>query len=316
MTAVLSAQSVLSAAWRLQGRVHRTPVMKSRTLNTWLKAEVFFKCENLQRSGSFKFRGATNALARLLQGPAPRCVVTHSSGNHAQALALAAREHGVPCTVVMPRGAPPCKRQAVLDYGAQVVPCDDSLSGRRQVAQQVLDQTGGVLIHPYEHPDVVAGQGTAMLEFWDQAGPLHVVLVPVGGGGLATGTLLALEHLDSQTQLVGVEPEVADDARRSLAQGRLVPGGYPPTVADGLRTDLGQLAFSLLRGSSRFSVVTVSEQGIKTATRWIWSRLKLVVEPSAAVPLAALLEQKICVQSKRVGIILTGGNFDCQRLPL
>ena len=306
-----TVEDVLRAAERLRGRAHQTPVVRSRTLDRQLQAQVFFKCESFQRTGSFKFRGATNALLQLSPEQRRAGVLTHSSGNHAQALALAAREIGISCTIVMPRSAPAAKRQAVQSYGARVILCDDTLVAREAAADQLAAQTGATLIHPYEHPQVVAGQGTAMLELWEQAGPLDRVLVPVGGGGLASGTLLALQHLCGKTEpLWGVEPALADDARRSLQQGKRLPSSYPPTIADGLRTALGRVAFSLL-AQYGVPIVTVREQAIAEATCWVWSRLKVVVEPSAAVPVAALLEGKVPVQGQRVGIILSGGNVDC-----
>ncbi len=308
-----TSQDVLQAADRLAARVHRTPVIHSRTLNRLLQAEVFFKCESFQRSGSFKFRGASNAVLLLPPQRRTAGVVTHSSGNHAQALALAAREAGIPCTIVMPRGSSPIKRRAVEEYGARVVECENTMAAREATAAQVVAETQATLIHPYDHPHVVAGQGTAMLEFWEQAGPLDLVLVPVGGGGLASGTVLALEHLAEGTvPLLGVEPEVADDARRSLEQGILLPSNYPPTLADGLRTSLGQIPFTILQRVG-VQIVTVSEAAIREATRWVWSRLKVVVEPSAAVPVAALLQRIVPARGKRVGVILSGGNVDCSR---
>ncbi len=306
-------QDVLSAARRLHGRVHCTPVVRSRTLERHLQAQVFFKCESFQRSGSFKFRGASNAVLQLSAEQRDRGVVAHSSGNHAQALALAAREAGIPCTIVMPRSSAAIKRRAVEGYGARIISCQDTMAAREAAAARVTAETGATLIHPYDHPHVVAGQGTAMLELWEQAGPLDLVLVPVGGGGLASGTALALEHLaGGSVPLLGVEPAEADDAKRSLEQGKLLPSHYPPTIADGLRTGLGRIAFAVLRRLG-VSVLTVSEAAIREATSWVWTRLKVVVEPSAAVPVAALLQGKIAVRGKRVGVILTGGNVDCSR---
>ncbi len=308
-----TARDVLQAARRLAPWVHRTPVMRSRTLDQMLRAQVFFKCESFQRSGSFKYRGASNAVLQLSADQRARGVVAHSSGNHAQALALAARKAGLACTIVMPRGSVRIKRQAVEGYGARIILCENTLAAREAVAEQVVARTGATLIHPYDHPQVVAGQGTAVLELWEEVGPLELVLVPVGGGGLAAGTALALEHLAAgSVPLVGVEPEVADDARRSLEQGTLLPSSYPATIADGLRTSLGRIPFAILR-RHRVPILTVSEEAIREATQWVWSRLKVVVEPSAAVPVAALLQRKVSVEGKRIGVILTGGNVDCSR---
>jgi threonine dehydratase len=305
---------VRSAAEVIGPYIHRTPVLRSATLEARCGAEVYFKCENLQRAGAFKFRGACHVVMTLSDEAAARGVVTHSSGNHAQALALAARLRGIAATIVMPRGAPEVKRRAVEGYGATVVTCEPTLADRERCAEQIVQATGGCLVHPYNDCRIIAGQGTAALELWEQAGPLDAILAPVGGGGLLAGTAVAIAGLAPQTAVLGVEPAAADDACRSLEAGRIVPAGDPTTVADGLRTSLGTLTFPLLQRYVQ-QIVTVAEEEIIEAMHFVWERMKLVIEPSAAVPVAALLAGKVDLSGRRVGVILSGGNVDLSRLP-
>ncbi len=304
---------VYGAAERLRGRVHRTPVMRSRTLDALCGARLMFKCENLQRVGAFKFRGATNALLSLPREALQRGVATHSSGNHAAALACAAGELGVPAYVVMPHTAPQVKQRAVAAYGATIFPCEPTLAAREAGLADVVAAFGAVVVHPFNDPAVIAGQGTAALELLEEAGPLDLIVVPVGGGGLAAGTALAVAARSPDTRVIAAEPEGADDAFRSLRDGVLYPSVTPRTVADGLLTSLGEITFALLR-HHRVAVVTVSEAAIVGAMRLVWERLKLVIEPSAAVPLAAILEQKVAAAGESVGIILSGGNVDLDSL--
>ncbi len=305
---------VLLAAERLRGRVHRTPLMRSRTLDALCGARLLFKCENLQRVGAFKFRGATNALLSLPSQALRRGVATHSSGNHAAALACAAAERGVPAYVVMPHTAPQVKRRAVAAYGATIFPCEPTLAAREAGLAEVVAATGAVIVHPFNDPAVICGQGTAALELVEEVGPLDLIVVPVGGGGLAAGTALAAAACSPGTRVIAAEPEGADDAFRSLRDGVLYPSVAPRTVADGLLTSLGEITFALLRRYG-VEVVTVSEAAIVAAMRLVWERLKVVIEPSAAVAVAAVVEGKVVAAGTSVGVILSGGNVDLDSLP-
>ncbi|MCP3979290.1 MAG: pyridoxal-phosphate dependent enzyme [bacterium] len=299
---------VRAAAKRIEGHVHRTPVMTSRTLDDELGASVFFKCENFQKVGAFKARGACNAVFALDDEAAARGVVTHSSGNHGAALAYAASRRGVRCTVVMPDDAPPIKVDAVRGYGAEIVLC--KRAERETTCDRVLSETGASLIHPYENPYVVAGQGTAALELIEEVGDLDLVLAPVGGGGLLSGTAVTVSVLLPDAVVRGAEPEMVDDAARSLATGALQPAVRPPnSICDGLLTGLGKLAFSLLRERD-VTVVTVSDDEVVEAARWILQRMKIVVEPSGATVIAALRRIPADVAGKRIGAIFSGGNTD------
>lgn len=309
----LDAGAVAAARAVLEGVAHVTPVFRSRTLDARLGAQVVFKAENLQRGGAFKFRGAYHALSRLDAKARARGVLTYSSGNHASCLALAGRLEGVSITVAMPRDAVPSKRAAAEGYGAEIVECD--AAEREEVGRRVAAERGLSIIPPYDDARVIAGQGTAAAELLEQAGPLDLLLAPVGGGGLLAGTALAASGVRSGPRVMGVEPERGDDAARSLAEGRIVTlAAVPDTVADGLRTRfIGQRNFAVFQEHVA-GIVTVSEAQILEAMRWMWSRMKLVIEPSSAVPLAALLSGKIDVQGQRVGIILSGGNVDLDQI--
>ena len=311
---VPTLDDVQAAALRLKPYVHRTPVFTSSFLDAESGGRLFFKCENLQKVGAFKIRGATNFVLQLSSAQAARGVVTHSSGNHGQAVAAAARARGVPATVVMPRSSAAVKRAAVAGYGARVVPCADGDRARAEAAQRFVEQEGATLIHPYGHPHIVAGQGTLALELLEQVADLDAVVAPVGGGGCLSGISVAVRGLRPRVALFGAEPERADDAARSLAAGRILPSVQPDTVADGLRTSLAPLTFALLRAHG-VRILTVSEERIVTAMRAIWMRMKLVVEPSAAVSLAAVLAHAVQFRGRRVGVVLTGGNVDLERLP-
>ena len=305
---------VQAAARRIEPYVHRTPVFTSAYLDEASGARLFFKCENLQKVGAFKMRGATNFVLQLTSAQAARGVVTHSSGNHGQAVAAAARVRGLAATVVMPRSSAAVKRAAVAGYGARVVPCADGDRARAAAAQRVVEQEGATLIHPYGHPHIVAGQGTLALELLEQVADLDAVVAPIGGGGCLSGIGVAVRGLRPHTAVFGAEPVRADDAARSLAAGRILPSVQPDTVADGLRTSLAPLTFSLLR-THGVQILTVSEEQIVAAMRSIWMRMKLVVEPSAAVSLATVLAHPAQFRGRRVGVVLTGGNVDLERLP-
>jgi threonine dehydratase len=277
-------------------------------------ASLFFKCENLQRTGSFKARGACNAVFSLSDEEAQRGVVTHSSGNHAQAVAYAANLLGIQATIVMPENAPPVKVSAVREYGASIVWAGNHPLDREERLDHVLEETGAVFIHPSNDPRVIAGQGTAALELVETIADLDVVIGPVGGGGLLSGTALAVAGLAEGIRTVGAEPEAVDDAYRSLRDGHIYPPTNAETVADGLRTFLGDVNFPIIQEHVS-EIVTVSEQGIVDAMRLIWERMKLIIEPSSAVPVAALREGTFDAQGLRVGAILSGGNVDLEHLP-
>ena len=305
---------IRAAAQRISGLAHRTPVMTCRSLDELTGAQLFVKCENLQKAGAFKFRGACNAVLSLSDHQAARGVVTHSSGNHAAALALAARLRGIPAQIVMPENAPAAKRRAVEMYGGQVTTCLPTLADRQAVAERILHQTGGVLVHPYDDSAVIAGQGTLALEFHEQAQGLEFIVSPVSGGGLISGIALATAAVSPETQVVGVEPDRADDARQSLHAGRLLAPPSGETIADGLRAALCARTFSVVSRHVR-EIIAVSDAETVAAMRLVWERLKIVVEPSSAVTLAAVFKQPAMFCGRRVGLALTGGNVDLDRLP-
>jgi threonine dehydratase len=306
-------EDILAAAERITPWVHRTPVMTSRTIDARCGGTVYLKCENFQKVGAFKFRGAVNALLRLDEAGRRAGVVTHSSGNHAQALALAGKLLGVPVTVVMPRTAPAVKREATEGYGARVVPCEPTLADRETTVAAEIAKHGLSLVHPFNDWNVIAGQGTAAIELLDQAGPLDLILCPVGGGGLLSGTALAVKDGSRPTRVIGAEPARADDARRSLETGSIQPSNDPQTIADGLRTSLGPFTFAVIsRHIDR--IVTATESEILEAMRFVWERMKILVEPSSAVPVAALWNGPLDVKDLRVGVIISGGNVDLEPL--
>jgi threonine dehydratase len=309
-----SFDDVRRAAERIRPWAHRTPVLTCAGLDRLAGAQLHFKCENLQKVGAFKFRGATNAVFALSDEAARRGVATHSSGNHAAALALAARNRGIAATIVMPRTAPAVKKAAVAGYGAEIVYCEPTLAAREATLAEVVARTGATVVHPYNDPMVIAGQGTAALELLEQVPGLEVVMTPVGGGGLTSGTALTVAALAPGCRVIAAEPAAADDAWRSLRAGRIVPSGDPQTVCDGLRTSLGELTFAIIRRHVA-EILTVGEAEIIAAMRVMWERMKVLVEPSSAVPLAALLAHPDRCAGLRVGIIVSGGNVDLERLP-
>jgi threonine dehydratase len=275
---------------------------------------LFFKCENLQRMGAFKFRGAVNAVFSLEEAEARRGVATHSSGNHAQALALAARIREIEACIVMPHGAPRVKVEAVRGYGARIVFSGSAPEDRERTLREVVDESGAVFIHPSDDLRVIAGQGTCALEVVAEVPELDMIVAPVGGGGLLSGTAIAVQAVSPRTKVIGAEPAAADDAFRSFTSGILHPSGNPRTIADGLRTSLGANTFPIVR-SRVAQIVTASEEAIIRAMKLLWERMKIVVEPSAAVPLAAIMEGKLEVRGSRTAIILSGGNVDLDTLP-
>lgn len=302
------------AAARISPLVHRTPLITCTSISTICKAALFFKCENLQKVGAFKARGAVNAVFSLPEEVACMGVATHSSGNHAAALAYAARCRGIKAYVVMPENAPAVKKTAVASYGAEIVFCEPTLKAREETIDKIVRQTGSTFIHPYNDYRVIAGQGTAALELLNQVENLDAIIAPVGGGGLLSGTALAVRLSAGADRVYGAEPAGADDAYRSLKENRIVPMENPNTIADGLRTSLGTLTFPIIKKNVN-AIITVSDDSIIEAMRLIWERAKLVVEPSGAVPLAALLEKRSSIEGDRIGLILSGGNVDLKRLP-
>lgn len=298
----------------IRPHIHRTPILTSKSINASTGGELFFKCENFQKAGAFKIRGATHAVLSLTNSAAAHGVATHSSGNHAAAVALAATVRSVPAYVVMPETTSAVKKKAVAGYGATITYCAPTLEAREAAFAKVQAQTGAVMIHPYNDPAVIAGQATVGLELLEDTRRLDIIMVPVGGGGLASGVALAVSFLSPFTRVIGVEPALADDARRSLEAGRIIPSTYPDTIADGLRTSLGKLAFEVLSEKLE-AIVTVDEAAIATAMRTIWERMKIVIEPSAAVAFAAVQAGAVDVAGKKVGIILSGGNVDLEALP-
>lgn len=300
---------VVEAKERITGYAHVTPVFTSRTLNALAKGEVFLKCESFQRVGAFKFRGAFNATSRLTVEERSRGVVTHSSGNHAQATALVGQLLDVKTTIVMPDNAPPTKRAATEGYGAEVVEYDPEVITREEISARLVKEKGYVLIHPYDHPHIIAGQGTAAYELLQEVGNLDLVLAPCGGGGLLSGTAVACRGLNPDCRVVGVEPELADDATRSFHTGELHTVRNPPTIADGTRTpSLGTITFPLVREYVH-NMVTVSDDSIREAVRFLFERMKLVVEPSGALGVSALLSGA-APPGRRIGVIISGGNID------
>ncbi|MFB0501390.1 MAG: pyridoxal-phosphate dependent enzyme [Candidatus Bathyarchaeia archaeon] len=302
-------KEVEAAYERIKEIVDPTPVMTSLTLNETIDSECFLKCENFQKTGSFKFRGAFNALSQLSLKQKKKGVITHSSGNHAQALALAARLLGVKVVVVMPENAPPVKVAATKDYGAEIVVCNSHPTDREKTVIPLIERYDYTMIHPYNDLKIIAGAGTVAYELIKETGELDYVFSPVGGGGLLSGTAIATKGLLPSAKVIGVEPQNADDACQSLKAGKIIRVKNPNTIADGLRTSLGSNTFRIIREKVD-QIITVSEEEIVDAMQFIWERMKLVVEPSGAVSLAGVLSKQIDLRSKRVGIIISGGNID------
>lgn len=310
----VTINDIRQAAQRIKPYIHRTPVMTNESLNQRVGAQVFMKCENLQKVGAFKFRGASNAVWSLTDKEASSGVVTHSSGNHAQALALAAKMRGIPAYIVMPSNAPQVKKNAVAGYGGQITFCEPTLAARESTMENIRQRTGATVVHPYDNEHVIAGQGTAVLELLEGIPDLDVIIAPVGGGGLLSGTSIAATEMKKGIRVIAAEPEMADDAFRSLQAGKIIPSMNPKTVADGLLTSLGALTFPIIKERVE-QIVTVSEAGILDAMKFIWERAKIVIEPSAATVIAVLWEKKIDLTGKKVGVILSGGNVDLEKLP-
>lgn len=305
---------VEDAARRIAAFAHRTPVFTSSHFNSITGGSIYFKCENFQKVGAFKFRGACNAVGKLSKEQGNKGIVTHSSGNHAQAVALAANINGYKATIVMPENAPKVKVKAVRDYGADIVFCEPTIEAREETARRIISESGSTFIHPYNQPDIIAGQGTAAKELLEDVPDLDIIIAPVGGGGLISGTAITARHLKPGIKILGVEPELADDAYRSFKSGKPEPVLRTDTVADGLRTSVGELPFEIIK-THLDDIVTVPESSIIRDMRAVWERMKIIIEPSSSVSLAAIRDGKIDVSGKKAGLILTGGNVDLDNLP-
>ena len=312
MTVILT--DIQQARERIKPYAHRTPVLTNESLNQQVGAQVFLKCENFQKVGAFKFRGACNAVFSLSDEEAARGVVTHSSGNHAQALALAARLRDIPAYIVMPNNASSVKKNAVAGYGGQITFCEPTLEARESTMERIRLETRATVVHPYDNERVIAGQGTAALELLEDVPDLDVIIAPVGGGGLISGASIAATEIRKGIRVIAGEPEMADDAYRSMQAGEIIPSVNPKTIADGLLTSLGTITFPIIQERVE-QIVTVSEAGIIEAMKFIWERAKIVIEPSAAVAVGVLWERKIDLSGLKVGVIISGGNVDLEKLP-
>jgi threonine dehydratase len=305
---------IQSAHSRIKPFIHKTPVMSSQQLNKIFNCDLFFKCENFQKVGAFKFRGATNAVISLTSEEKSRGVVTHSSGNHAAALALAARMNGVKANIVMPDNAPLVKKNAVAGYGAEITFCKPTLQAREETTRSIMEKTGATLVHPYDNFNVICGQGTAALELLNEKGDLEMVIAPIGGGGLMSGTSTSVKGTNKDIQVFGAEPLNANDAFVSFTTGRLTPSVNPLTVADGLLTSLSELTFSIIRRNVD-RIFTAKEDSIIYCMRLVWERMKIIIEPSSATVLAIIKENPDVFRGKKIGLIISGGNVDFSNLP-
>lgn len=305
---------IQAAYSRIKPFIHYTPVMKSQKLNELFNCELFFKCENFQKVGAFKFRGATNAVLLMTDEEKLRGVVTHSSGNHAAALALAARINGIKANIVMPENAPVVKKNAVAGYGAEITFCKPTLQDREETTRRIMERTGATLIHPYDNFNIICGQGTATLEFLQEQGDLEIVIAPVGGGGLISGTSTYVKGINKNIRVFGAEPLNANDAFVSFNSGVLTPSVNPITCADGLLTSLSELTFSVIRKNVD-RILTASEDSIIECMLLVWERMKIIIEPSSATVLAVVKENPGLFNGKKIGLIISGGNVDFRKLP-
>ena len=308
-------EDIVAAAQRISGLIHKTPVLTSTSINQITGCDLYFKCENFQKVGAFKFRGATNALSLLSKDQLAHGVATHSSGNHAQALALAAKLKGVNAYIVMPENAPKSKKDAVLGYGAEVIECEATLTARESTLESVTKKTGAYFIRPYNDERIITGQATCAKELLESVNEhLDFIIAPVGGGGLLSGTALSARYFSEKTKIIGAEPAGADDAFQSFQRNEIVPSLHPKTIADGLLTSLGDKTFPIIKLLVE-KILVVDDEMIIKAMKLIWQRMKIIVEPSAAVPLAVVLDNKEMFAQKKVGIILSGGNIDFDKIP-
>jgi len=314
---MISQETINEAHDRIRPFIHRTPVLTCQTINGRAGADLYFKCENFQKIGAFKARGGLNAVLQVAENQEGTAITTHSSGNHAQAVAFAARQVGLPAYIVMPSTAPQVKKDAVRGYGAEVIECEPTLEAREQGVLDVMARTGAVLVHPFDDDRVIAGQATAakeLIEDYGQETPFNVILAPVGGGGLLSGTALSAHYFSPQTRVVAGEPAGAADAILSFQSGRVEKAAYVNTIADGLLTSLSERTLAIIREHVS-DILIVSDEEIIAAMRLVWERMKIIIEPSCAVPLAAVLKHKDQFAGQKVGIILTGGNVDLGKLP-
>ncbi len=313
MNKIPNKEDILNTAQRIDNHIHRTPVLTSQSLNKLFNTQLFFKCENFQKTGSFKIRGASNAVLSIPEEKLMAGVGTHSSGNFAQALARSAQIAGIPAYIVMPETAPEVKVNAVKGYGGIVTFCKPTLQAREDTLKKIIKETGATEVHPYDNYDIISGQATATLELLDEINDIDTILCPVGGGGLISGTALSAYYFGNNIRVTGCEPKGADDAYRSLIKGYIVPSINPDTIADGLLTSLGKRNFPVIKEYVN-NIVTVSEKAIIESMRLIYERMKIVIEPSSAVPLAAILENKADIEGKKTGIIISGGNLDLKKI--
>ena len=311
---MLTSQTIRSAHARIKPYIHRTPVFSCKNLDDITGGKLFFKCENFQKVGAFKMRGAANAVLQLTPEELERGVATHSSGNHAQALALAAKDNGAKAYIVMPENSPQVKVNAVMGYGAEVILCTSTLEARESTLAEVMQRTGAVFIPPFNDERIIAGQATAALELIEDVPNLDMIIAPVGGGGLLSGTALSAHYFSPGTKVIGAEPAGADDAFKSFYSGTRVTAHTPKTLADGLQTTLGDIPFAIIQEWVS-GIAICSEATIVTAMKLTWERMKIIIEPSSAVPLGAILDGNIDVKGKRVGIIISGGNVDLDKRP-
>ena len=306
---MISLKEIKEAHNRIKPMINKTCVMSSRTLNKKIESKIFFKCENFQRVGAFKFRGVSNKLLLLNQSEKNKGVVTHSSGNHAQAVSLASSLLGIKSVIVMPENAPKVKVQATKNYGAKIVFCKNSVEDREKTCENLINKYNYTLVHPYDDDQIIAGAGTAAYELIQEIGNIDYIFCPVGGGGLLSGTSIATKGISKKTKVIAVEPEKANDAYRSFKNGKLYPSNYPNTIADGLRTSLSKRTFNIIRKNVD-EIITVSEKEIIDSMKFLWTRMKIIVEPSGAVPLAGVLKYDKISKNKKIGIIISGGNID------
>jgi threonine dehydratase len=311
---VISSVDLRETAKRIEPYINKTPILTSTSLNNLTNAELYFKCENFQKVGAFKFRGACNAVYSKSDSDLKNGVATHSSGNFAQALALAAKYRETKAYIVMPKNAPKVKSDAVRGYGAEIIFCEPTLQAREETLIRVVNDTGAVFIHPYDDPDIIAGQATSAMELIDEVRNLDIVMAPIGGGGLTSGTALAIKYFSQNTKMIAAEPEMADDAYRSFKSGKFIPSDNPNTIADGLKTSLGKITFPIVM-SNVDDILTVSEENIIKSMKVIWERMKIIVEPSGAVPFGVILQNTKMFENRKIGIIVSGGNVDLDNLP-
>ena len=311
-----SIDDIRAAAGRIKGVGHRTPILTSQTLDEMAGRKLFFKCENFQKVGAFKLRGGWNAVSMLSDEEAAKGVCTHSSGNHAQAVAFSAMKRGIASYIVMPNNVPDVKLDAVKGYGANIILCEPTLEARETTLDEITKKTGAQVVHPFNNPNVIAGQGTAALEMIEDLGTLNAIIAPIGGGGLMSGTCIATRSLLPETKLFGAEPAGADDAYRSLKEGKIIPQTDPDTICDGLLTSLGEYTWNILKDHLE-AIYTVTDDEVINAMRLVWERMKIIIEPSSATAVAVALksEFKALEGLEKVGIILTGGNVELSKLP-